>query len=46
LKVSGGRWFRTGTISVSVGEPLRLDSSLSPEELTEQLRQAVFGETA
>jgi len=46
LKVSGGRWFRTGTISVSVGEPLSLDSSLSPEELTQQLRQAVFGQTA
>jgi long-chain acyl-CoA synthetase len=42
LKVSGGRWFRTGTITVFVGEPLRLDPTLSPEELTEQLRQAVF----
>jgi long-chain acyl-CoA synthetase len=42
LKLSGGRWFRSGTITVFVGEPLRLDATLSPEELTEQLRQAVF----
>ena len=46
LKVSGERWFRSGKITVSVGEPLHLDPSLSPEELTEQLRQAVFGATA
>ena len=45
LKVSGERWFRSGKITVSVGEPLKLDSALSPEELTEQLRQAVFGAT-
>jgi long-chain acyl-CoA synthetase len=42
LKLSGGRWFRSGTISVVVGEPLRLDATRSPEELTEQLRQGVF----
>jgi long-chain acyl-CoA synthetase len=42
LKVSGGRWFRSGAIAVFVGEPLRLDATLSPEELTEQLRRAVF----
>ncbi len=42
LKVSGSRWFRSGRITVSVGEPLPLDTSLTPEELTEQLRQAVF----
>ena len=42
LKVSGGRWFRTGGITVSVGEPLHLDATLSPEDLTEQLRHAVF----
>ena len=44
LKVSGERWFRSGKITVSVGEPLKLDPTLSPEELTEQLRQAVFGQ--
>jgi long-chain acyl-CoA synthetase len=42
LKASGARWFRSGKVSVSVGEPLMLDASLSPEELTDQLRQAVF----
>ncbi len=42
LKVSGARWFRSGKITVFVGEPLLLDATLSPEELTEQLRQAVF----
>jgi long-chain acyl-CoA synthetase len=46
LKASGGGWFRSGKISVSVGEPLALDASLSPEELTEQLRQAVLAQTA
>ncbi len=46
LKVSGERWFRSGKITVSVGEPLRLDPTLSPEELTEQLRQAVLAATA
>ena len=43
LKVSGERWFRSGKITVFVGEPLKLDPTLSPEELTEQLRQAVLG---
>jgi long-chain acyl-CoA synthetase len=42
LKASKRGWFRSGTITVFVGEPLRLDATLSPEELTEQLRQAVF----
>jgi long-chain acyl-CoA synthetase len=46
LKVSGERWLRSGKISVSVGEPLALDPSLSPEELTEQLRQGVLGAIA
>jgi long-chain acyl-CoA synthetase len=43
LKVSGERWFRAGKITVFVGDPLHLDPTLSPEQLTEQLRQAVFG---
>jgi long-chain acyl-CoA synthetase len=46
LKLSGEHWFRSGKITVSVGEPLHLDPSLSPEELTEQLRQAVLRATA
>jgi long-chain acyl-CoA synthetase len=41
LKASG-RWFRSGKVTVYVGEPLPLDAGLSAEELTEQLRQAVF----
>jgi long-chain acyl-CoA synthetase len=42
LKLSGSRWFRSGAITVTVGEPLRLGASLSPEQLTEQLRHGVF----
>jgi len=45
LKVSGERWFRSGKITVSVGEPLKLNPTLSPEDLTEQLRQAVLAAT-
>ncbi len=44
LKVSGERWFRSGKIRVTVGEPLQLDPARSPEALTEQLYQAVFAE--
>jgi long-chain acyl-CoA synthetase len=43
LKTSGGRWFRSGKISVSFGDPLPVDTSASPEDLTERLRAAVFG---
>jgi long-chain acyl-CoA synthetase len=44
LKNSGAhRWFRTGTLSVSVGELLALDASATPEQLTEQMQRAVFG---
>ena len=42
LKTSGERWFRSGRISVQVGEPLALDPGSSPEELTEELYRAVF----
>jgi long-chain acyl-CoA synthetase len=42
LKTSGERWFRSGKISVHVGEPLALDAMKSPEELTDTLYQAVF----
>ena len=37
------KWFRTGTVSVHIGKPLTLDPTASPDELTEQMRQAVFG---
>lgn len=43
IKAQHGRWFRSGTITVSVGGILPLNASQSPEELTESLREAVFG---
>ncbi len=46
IKAQHARWFRTGRISVSTGEILALDSSKSPEELTEILRHAVFATEA
>jgi long-chain acyl-CoA synthetase len=42
IKAHRGRWFRTGTISVSVGEPLPPDAAESPAALTERLRRAIF----
>jgi long-chain acyl-CoA synthetase len=42
IKARHRRWFRSGTITVSVGRILSLTGSQSPEELTERLRQAVF----
>ncbi len=44
LKVSGGRWFRSGGISVSVGDLLKADAGESVEELMARLRAGVFGE--
>jgi long-chain acyl-CoA synthetase len=44
IKVQCGRWFRTGQISVSVGEVIPLPLDQSPEELTELLRKGVFGQ--
>ncbi len=43
IKAQHSRWFRSGRITVSVGEVLQLDKSKSPEELTDILRQSVFG---
>lgn len=42
IKAMGGRWFRTGKITVSVRRPLALDPDKSPEDLTEDLRLSVF----
>lgn len=42
LKARGGRWFRSGRITVSARTLLPLDPSASPRELTEKLRAAVF----
>jgi long-chain acyl-CoA synthetase len=42
IKARKSKWFRTGTISVSVGEVLPVDPAQSPAGLTERLRYAVF----
>lgn len=42
LKATGARWFRSGRITVSAGEPLALDASKTPEQLTDLLWHAVF----
>lgn len=46
LKAKGERWFRSGRIRVTVGPLLRAEPSRSPEQLTEELRQGVFGSAA
>ncbi len=43
IKAGGGRWFRTGTIAVYVGDAIPLNPEKSPEDLTRILRDAVFG---
>ncbi|MDQ6707957.1 MAG: AMP-binding protein, partial [Acidobacteriota bacterium] len=45
LKAKGERWFRSGRIEVTVGPILQLEPSRSPEQLTEDLREGVFGWT-
>ncbi len=45
IKARRTRWFRSGRIRVSVGEALQPQTEQSPEELTEILRQAVFGKS-
>jgi len=42
IKARRERWFRSGKISVSVGDVMELDRTRSPEELTEMLRAGVF----
>ncbi|HZQ52828.1 MAG TPA: AMP-binding protein [Bryobacteraceae bacterium] len=42
LKESGERWFRSGKISVSVGDILWPEPGQPAEELTERLREAVL----
>ena len=46
LKAKGERWFRSGRIEVTVGPILRAEPSRSPEQLTEELREGVFGSAA
>ncbi len=42
IKARHERWFRSGRITVSVGEVLQPEVNRSPEELTEILRRGVF----
>jgi long-chain acyl-CoA synthetase len=42
IKARRSKWFRTGTISVSVKKPLTADPGESPADLTERLRSGVF----
>jgi long-chain acyl-CoA synthetase len=42
LKTRGGRWFRTGSITVRVSDLIPAQPEKSPEELTDILRKAVF----
>ncbi len=42
LKVRRKGWFRSGTIRVSVGEPLHFERDCSPQQLTARLVQAVL----
>jgi long-chain acyl-CoA synthetase len=46
LKTGKAPWFRSGRIVVSVGSVLPSDSMKSPEQLTEILREGVFGQTS
>ncbi|HZS56083.1 MAG TPA: AMP-binding protein [Bryobacteraceae bacterium] len=43
LKVRRGRWFRSGTITVHVGDVIAPQPGKSADELAEILRAAVFG---
>ena len=44
IKARDGRWFRSGKISVSVGDVVPLPSGKSPEELAGILERAVFSQ--
>jgi long-chain acyl-CoA synthetase len=44
MKAHGKRWFRSGRLRVSVGDVIALDRTKTTEELTEILRQSVFGQ--
>jgi long-chain acyl-CoA synthetase len=44
LKVENERWFRSGKIAVSAGEPLQLTAGTSTQELTDILREGIVRE--
>jgi long-chain acyl-CoA synthetase len=41
MKQGSQRWFRSGKLEVHVGSPMLFDAERSPEEITEQLREAI-----
>lgn len=41
LKQSGKRWFRSGRLSVRVGEPMKFDRTLSADEITAHLENTL-----
>ncbi len=43
LKLQRKGWFRSGRLTIDVGPILSLDRASSPEQLTKDLQQAVFG---
>ncbi len=43
LKAKRSGWFRSGRVTVRVGETLSLDKAKAPEELTKDLERGVFG---
>jgi long-chain acyl-CoA synthetase len=42
VKRSGGHWFRSGRITVRVGNPIPYDAARTPEETTQKLQAAMF----
>jgi len=41
LKREGSRWFRSERLTILVGEPMRIDRSLSAEEITKLLENTL-----
>jgi long-chain acyl-CoA synthetase len=41
MKLGQQRWFRSGKLRVAVGSPMTLGGELSPEEITERLRNEI-----
>jgi long-chain acyl-CoA synthetase len=44
IKAKRGKWFRSGTISVSLSKIMQAEPARSPDDLTKVLEQAVFGQ--
>lgn len=41
IKAKHERWFRSGNILISIGEPLQLEAGSTPQELTDVLRREI-----